>query len=69
MREVFKIASQFCNDWVNKNGSLESAATTQSCMNYKTNQKNNKFQMKDEVEFSRLVINSGNDILLDMLKY
>ncbi|CAD8182405.1 unnamed protein product [Paramecium pentaurelia] len=69
MREVFKLASQFCNDWVNKNGSLQSAATTQSCMNYKTKQKNTKFQMKDEVEFSRLVINSGNDILLDLLKY
>ncbi|CAK83039.1 unnamed protein product (macronuclear) [Paramecium tetraurelia] len=69
MREVFKIASQFCNDWVNKNGSLESSATTHSFMNYKSKQKNAKYQMKDEVEFSRLVINSGNDTLLDMLRY
>ncbi|CAD8088982.1 unnamed protein product [Paramecium sonneborni] len=70
MREVFKLASQFCKDWLNKNGSLESAIiTNNSSLNNKSKQKNNKFQMKDEVEFSRLVINSGKDILLDMLKY
>ncbi|CAD8170855.1 unnamed protein product [Paramecium octaurelia] len=68
MREVFKIASQFCKDWLNKNGSLGSATTANSSLTTKSKQKNNKFQMKDEVEFSRLVIDASKDILQDLSK-
>ncbi|CAD8087189.1 unnamed protein product [Paramecium primaurelia] len=69
MRQVFQLASKFCKDWFNQNESLESVTINNTCLNNKSKQKYNKFQMKDEVEFSRLVINSGKDILQDMLNY
>ncbi|CAD8183154.1 unnamed protein product [Paramecium octaurelia] len=69
MREVFQKTWKFCKDWVNNNEISESVTSNNSNLNNKSKQKQNKFQMKDEVEFSRLVINSGKDILLDMLNY
>ncbi|CAK85603.1 unnamed protein product (macronuclear) [Paramecium tetraurelia] len=69
MREVFQKTWKFCKDWINNNQFSESVTTNTSYLNNKSKQKQNKFQMKDEVEFSRLVINSGKDILLDMLNY
>ncbi|CAD8090588.1 unnamed protein product [Paramecium primaurelia] len=80
MRELFKIANQFCQQWLQSNGSSGTATTSQSNISIRSNQqeqqqldqhkqkRGQKYRMKDEIEFSRLVIDGAQDILKDMIK-
>ncbi|CAD8169311.1 unnamed protein product [Paramecium octaurelia] len=80
MRELFKIANHFCQQWSQNNGSLGTATTSQSNISVRSNQqeqqqqdqdkqkKTQKYQMKDEIEFGRLVIDGAKDILKDMIR-
>ncbi|CAD8190390.1 unnamed protein product [Paramecium octaurelia] len=80
MRELFKIANQFCVQWLQSNGSSGTATTSQSNISVRSNQqeqqqqeqdkqkRGQKYRMKDEIEFSKLVIDGAQEILKDMIK-
>lgn len=36
MRDLFKIANEFCKDWLSKNGSMGSATTANSSLTCKS---------------------------------
>ncbi|CAD8184074.1 unnamed protein product [Paramecium pentaurelia] len=78
MRELFKIANHFCQQWLQNNGLSGTATTSQSNISIRSNQqeqqdqdkqkKIQKYHMKDEIEFGKLVIDGAKDILKDMIK-
>ncbi|CAD8105326.1 unnamed protein product [Paramecium sonneborni] len=76
MRELFKIANSFCQQWLQINGSQGTATTSQSNVSVKNESSHNlekkkkgqTYQVKDEIEFGRFVIDSAQDVLKDMIK-
>ncbi|CAD8110216.1 unnamed protein product [Paramecium sonneborni] len=76
MRELFKIANNFCQQWLQINGSQGTATTSQSNVSVRNESSHNidkkkngqTYQVKDEIEFGRLVIDSAQDVLKDMIK-
>ncbi|CAD8180633.1 unnamed protein product [Paramecium octaurelia] len=76
MRELFKIANSFYQQWLQVNGSQETATTSQSIVSMRNDSSHNldkkkkgqTYQLKDEIEFGRLVIDSASDVLKDMIK-
>ncbi|CAD8199241.1 unnamed protein product [Paramecium pentaurelia] len=76
MRELFKIANSFCQQWLQVNGSQGTATTSQSIVSVRNESSHNvdkkkkgqTYQLKDEIEFGRLVIDSAQDVLKDMIK-
>ncbi|CAD8076454.1 unnamed protein product [Paramecium primaurelia] len=77
MRELFKIANSFCQQWLQINGSQGTATTTsqsnvsvrnESSHNLDKKKKSQTYQLKDEIELGRFVIDSAQDVLKDMIK-
>ncbi|CAD8178315.1 unnamed protein product [Paramecium pentaurelia] len=77
MRELFKIANSFCQQWLQINGSQGTATTTsqsnvsvrnESSHNLDKKKKSQTYQLKDEIEFGRFVIDNAQDVLKDMIK-
>ncbi|KAM3136860.1 hypothetical protein pb186bvf_011119 [Paramecium bursaria] len=66
MRNLFKVASKFCQEFSQKNDSQGSSSTCQSIPKKTYDSKKVVYYMKDEVEFAKLVVDSSKDTLLEM---